>query len=331
MDIAKDIFNEIAERAGWPQIDAIESPTLSVRHRKMLRVINRVLKSLGSYTDWPLLRKSGTILLVASETSDTTAGSEQYCTLTQNSDVVTVANMTFTDTYIGRAVQFSGSDFPYRIIAVPAPDQIQLHRVWVDTDKVVADAVTFKIAMDQYALPDDFDRLSDKGENVFSPTTITPLDPSDFAKKRRQDPGIVLDEPAFLTIKGMNPGETHKLVHFHPFPRNARIIQFDYQREHPAITSNNDKILYAASAVEIVIDAVLEIVEGDLEADDAKVARVLERLMRNYNMRQSHQGPTAKRVELRPANDIRVRTAQWSPSVKVDWGEFWDRAEDKLS
>lgn len=53
-------------------------------------------------------------------------------------------------------------------------------------------------------------------------------------------------------------------------------------------------------------------------------------MVRNYNIHQSHAGPASKRLEIRPANDIRVRTKSWSPSVKIDWGEFWDRAEERL-
>jgi len=331
MLVAKDFYNEIADRLGWPQVDSIESPSPSTRHRKLFRLGNRVVKSMGSFNDWPMLRKSETLIFVASETSTTVAGSEQYVTLTQNSDIVTVANKTFTDTYVGRAIQFSGSNYVYRIIAVPTTaGQLQLNAIWVEASKIVADKVTFTIAMDQYAVPDDFDRFSDKAQNAFQPITITPVEPRVFAARRRQEPGITLDDPVICTVSGVNEGESNQLAHFQPYPKNQRMVVYDYQRIHPDITSNQDKILYPASAIEIVIDAILEIANGDFEADDTKVARVLERAMRGYNMQQSHLGPTANTIELRPANDIRVQFKKFGTAVKIDWGEYWDRAEDIL-
>jgi len=328
--VAKDFTNEILDRLGWPQIDSIENPSLTSRHRKLLAIENRALKVMGTYSDWPMLRKAGSIMFVASETSDLTAGTEQYVTGIHDSDLVTVDNITFTDTYIGRAIQFSGSNYIYTIIAVPAPGQIQLHRIWVDESVVPADQTTFTIAMEQYALPDDFDRFSDKAQNAFSPLTISPKEPREFALSVRQQSGLVLDDPRIFTVYGLNDGETNQLVHFFPYPRSQRLVQYDYQRLHPDITSNNDKILYPESAIHLLIDAILEIANGDLEADDAKVARVLERMMRNYNMQQSHLGPTANTISLRPENGIRTSFRRAGASVKIDWGEFWDRAEEIL-
>lgn len=330
MIVAKDLMNEILDRLGWSQIETIEDPAITPRNRKLLRVMNRVLKVVGTFNDWPILRKSSAIILVASEESDTTSGSEQYVTATQNSDTITVANITFDDTYIGRAIAFSGSNYVRRIVAVPAPTQLQLDRIWIDDSVTVTDEVTFTIAADRYALPDDFDRLSGNGSNAFTPLKITPISPYEFQQKRYADAGMVVDDPTFLTVYDTNTGESNQLVHFHPYPKNARILSYDYQREHPDITSNNDKVLYAGSAITLIIDATLEIANGDLEADETKVARVIERLMRMYNQRQSNLGPTAPKFELRPANDIRISFHRAGIRTRIDWGEYWDRAEEPL-
>jgi hypothetical protein len=330
MYIAKDLVNEILDRLGWPQIESIEDPNLSARHRKVLRIVNRATKILGTYSDWPTLRTAGSILLVAYETSDLTAGLEQYVTATADSDTITVDNIVFDETYIGRAIVLSPQNYVYTIVAVPAPDTLQLHRPWIGDSVVPADAATFTLASDQYALPDDFDRFSDKAQNAFQPMTIEGVDPPTFAKTRRREPGLTLDDPMVFTVYGLNAGQTNQLVHFHPYPKFQRLLSYDYQRLHPEITSNNDKVLYPVSAISILIDAILEIVNGDLEADDTKVARVLDRLMRTYNTQQSHLGPTANRVELRPTNATRIAFRRMGARVKVDWGEQWDRAEDRL-
>ncbi len=330
MYIAKDLINEVLDRLGWPQIETIEDPNLTTRHRKLLRVANLATKVMGTFNDWPILRKPGTILLVAHEVSDLTAGTEQYVTATNGSATITVDNITFDETYIGRAIKLSAENFVYTIDAVPAPDTLILNRPWVGEDVTAVDEMTFIIAMDRYALPDDFDRFSDKASNAFLPMTIEPVDPPVLASRRRREPGMTLDEPMIFTVQGLNAGETNQLVHFHPYPKNQRLLAYDYQRVHPDITSNNDKILYPLPAISILIDAILEIVNGDLEADESKVSRVLERQMRNYNRQQSHLGPTARPVELRPANATRIAFRRTGARVRIDWGEAWDRADERL-
>ncbi len=332
MITAKDFFNEILDRLGWPQIDSIENPSLTARHRKILRVGTRSIKTMGTLVDWPMLRKSADILTLESETSDLTAGSEQYVTTTEGSDIVTVANKVFTDTYVGRAFQVLGNSYVYLIISVPAPDQLQLHRAWIgDSLAVSPDEATFVIAMDRYALPDDFDRFSDKAASAFIPLRLEPLDAVEFASKRHAERGIVLDEPMYFTIKGTNDGETNQLVHFHPFPKYQRLLTYDYQRVHPDITSNNDKILYPDTAISVLMDAVMEVAKGDLESDDSAVQRVMERFMRGYNQNQGNAGPNARRIELRPTNETRAQFRQGAIRGKIDWGsDYFDRAEEPL-
>jgi len=333
MLIAKDFLNEGLERLGWPQIEDVESPTLQTRHRKFLRISNRVLKALCTYNDWPLLRKTGTIVTIASEVSDTTAGLEEYVTATINSDTITVDNKIFTDVYIGRAILISGDDYVYRIISIPTPSTLQLNRAWISASIVPADQRTFTIAMDQYALPEDFDRFSDKAQSAFAPWTINPLDPREFAAKRRQERQILLDEPQFFTVWGLNDNETAQLLHFHAYPKFARLLTYDYQRIHPDLTSNQDKVLFPQTAIQIAIDAVLEIANRDLEAADAKVEQVVMSLMRNYNHQQNALGPTGNKIEFRPRNEIRssFRQARMFSNAKIDWGTFWDIAEEKLN
>ena len=331
MITAKDFFNEILDRMGWPQIDSIENPSLSARHRKILRIGARGIKTMGTLVDWPMLRTSADIVTVASETSDVTAGTEQYVTTTEGSDLVTVDNIVFTDTYVGRAFQVKGNNYVYTIIGVPAPTQIQLHRAWIGDSLAPSDEAIFVIAMERYALPDDFDRFSDKAASAFQPMRIEPLDTVEFARKRHSEPGIQLDEPAYFTVKSINSGETNQLVHFHPYPKYQRLLQYDYQRVHPDITSNNDKILYPDTAISVLMDAIMVVAKGDLEADDGAVARVMERFMSGYNQNQANAGPNARRVELRPMNDVRVQFRQGSIRAKIDWGsEFFDRTEEPL-
>jgi len=187
--------------------------------------------------------------------------------------------------------------------------------------------------MDQYALPDDFDRFADKISSSFSPFTLSPKDPREFAQIRREERGIRLGEPHFFTVWGMNTGETHQLLHLHPYPEFTRLITYDYQRVHPDMTSNQDKILFPQTAIQVAIDAVLELINRDLESNDNRVMQVVESLMRNYNKQQQSLGPTSTKVEIRARNDTRssFRQARLFHGCNIDWGSYWDIAEEKLN
>ncbi len=169
MQLALKIINELEDRLGYPQSDTIELPELSSEQRKVIRLLNRVLTAWTGLNDWPLLRKDGEIVFIASEVSDTTAGLEEYVTATEDSDVITVANATFDETYIGRAIQISGLQYVYRIIDVPSATTLQLNRAWIDTSITVADEATYCIAMDRYALPADYDRPTGRTRAFFAP------------------------------------------------------------------------------------------------------------------------------------------------------------------
>jgi hypothetical protein len=328
---ALGIINEINERLGWPQLATIESPDVTNEQRKVVKTLNRVLETMQGVKAWSLLRKDGTITLVASEVSDLdpddnpATDDQQYVTATKNSKNVTVANMSFTDVHKTRAFQVSGDKTVYRIDDVLSPTEIVLNLAWISDSIAVSDEKTFTIAADLYSLPTDYDRPTDDIRNFFGPYKIKPRNPNAFVERRTVNPGITLGEPNIFTIYGMNEGQTTELIHFHPYPKNARMLTFSYQSNHPVINSDNDKILYHQRYMEFIINAVYQICLDAYE-DSAKADRALINMMREYNWQTDDITSAALRI--RPLNEVRMsmKRAHRYGGHRINWGSYFDKA-----
>jgi hypothetical protein len=330
---AIDFINEANDRLGWPQLDSLDiaKESWTSKQRKLVALVNRVLKTMGGLNDWPLLRKDGSIVLIADEISATTSGSEEYVTATQNSSTVTIANVTLDNTYIGRAFQVSGDDYVYRILEVPTTTTIKIgigdtERGWISDSITVSDEKTYKIGADRYALPTDFDRFTDDIHNYFSPYSIEPVVPREFAKRRRDGTGIEVDDPQVFTIYGLNDGESSQIILFDPFPDEARLLTFSYQRVHPDLNGDNDKILYAERYLEVLMDVVLEVANRDHE-DDSKVQQLLVDAITKYNQQLGNPSVNDETPVIRPARNIRkaIRRKYGGGAYRWDYGEYFDR------
>jgi hypothetical protein len=181
--------------------------------------------------------------------------------------------------------------------------------------------------MDRYALPDDFDRAVDDWDSMFAPFNISARTPNQFRESRLTNRTIRLGDPEIYTKYGLTDNQSAEIVHFDPFPENARILQFAYQSKHPPINSDQDKILYPHSYMEALIDLILQLANRDYEdKDSAKVQQLIIDSFRAHNAQQSNPGTTDGGPILRPANLVRssMRDAYGLPATSVDWGDAWD-------
>ena len=329
MPLALDILNEVADRLGWEQITTIESSTLPNETRKLLRLLNRILGTLGGLDEWPLLRGDGTIQLVADETSSTTSGSEQYVVATKNSATVTLQNTTLDASYVGRAIQFSGVDYVFRIEDVPSATSVELNRAWFEDSVTAADEVTFTIASDRYVLPEDFDREIDDFNAFLSPYGIQPVSPAEFQQRRRRYAnGIQVGQPEVYTIYGMNDAQTAQVIHFDPYPDDVQILNFPYIKIHPEIDSDNDKILYPKRVIEVIIEMMLQLAYRDYEDDDRMQVTLVE-MIQKYNQSIGKGTATQRRRIMRPDGYMRretYRAYRAGVGGDIDWGDTFDKA-----
>jgi hypothetical protein len=327
MPLALQILNEVADRLGWEQIDTIESAHMSNETRKLLRLLNRILSTLGGLDEWPMLRGSGTLQLVADEISDVTSGSEQYVTATKNSPLVTIDNMALDATYIGRAIKIQTCEYVFRIVDVTGTTQLELNRSWFEDSITASDEATFHIAMDQYVLPVDFDRPIDDFSSFLAPYEINPVDPSEFQERRRRRSGMLIDQPKVFTIYGLNEAQTAMVIHFDPYPDEVTILDFPYIKIHPEIDSDNDKILYPKRVIEVIIEMMLQLAYRDYEDDDRMQVALTEMIMK-YNQSVGKSTATDRRKIMRPNKDTRINIyrAYRAGGRNIDWGDTFDRA-----
>lgn len=329
MPLALDIINEIADRLGWPQVDTIEGQTVPSETRKLLRLLNRVLGTLGGLEDWPMLRETSEIVLVGDVVADTTSGSEQYLTATQNSTTITIANFTsFNAAYIGAAFRADGYDYTYRIESINSTSSVELNRAWIDSSITATNEVVWTIGWDRYVLPENFDRPVDDWSAFLAPYKVRPASPEEFADRRRKRGGdIQVGEPEVYTIFGLNAAQTQQVIHFDPYPDAARLLNYDYIKQHPVIDSDNDKILYPRNVVEVIMEMVLQLAYRDYE-DDARMQQTLIEMIQKYNQSVGKKSVTSKKHVISPSgfNRRAMHRAVRAGGGRVDWGDHFDRA-----
>lgn len=314
------LINEVEDRMNWRQTKSLEGEERP-ETRKLLRLLNRILNSMQSLDEWPLLREDGDIQLVARESA-----TESAATLTEGSATVTLAAASFTDSYKTRVIKFGGESTLYRIKRVVSETEIELNRPWVGDD-YSAEELAYEIVQDRYALPGDFDRPTGGWENFFGTTSIVPIGPEQFLTKRRERGGsLIYSDPDVFTIYGLDESETFQILHFDPYPEENRILYFTYQKNHPVIETDENRVLFPRSHEGVVIEAMLHLANRDYN-DDAKTQMILHDYIRSLNTAQGSGNVAQDKMSLSPSGAH--RHAQWTKfrgGRKIDWGSLFDRA-----
>jgi hypothetical protein len=330
------VINEIEDRLGWPQ-----SPTLegSVKRdtRKILLVLNRVLKNMGALEQWPMLRQEGTIITEASLAEDVlldmTNGSTTVTLSTHYTSAPLSGTFRFAAAHKVWAIQFGEAGTPiYRIAKVVSPTEIELNRVWIGTTVAPTaytdDTISLKMAMDQYVLPEDFDRPTGEWEDFLSSYNVTPVGPELFSKTRRtQGSTLTCDYPQIYTVYGLDPSETYQVLHFNPWPSEQTMMEYSYQRTHPKIEQDTDKILFQQTHLGMIIESVLSVANRDYE-DDQRAQSVLMEFMTQFNAVRSQNGVAADKKCLSPWTGYRGRSfmSSGAGSFRYDYGTYFDVA-----
>ena len=316
-----DLLNEVEDRLNWRQTETLEG-TQRPETRKLVRLLNRILNSMQSLDEWPLLRADGDLQLVARVSATETAA-----TLTDGSATVDLANAAFTDSYKTRLIKFGSNDTLYRIKRVVSATEIELNRPWVGDDYAAAE-LAYEIVQDRYAMPANFDRPTGGWESFFGASNITPIGPEKFLEIRRGRAGaLIYDDPDVFTVYGLDDSETFQIVHFDPYPAENRILYYTYQKNHPKIETDEDRVLFPKSHEGIVIEAMLHLANRDYN-DDAKTQMVLHDYIRTLNVAQGSGNVAQDKMSLSPNGAH--RRSQWIKfrgGRKVDWGKLFDRSD----
>lgn len=323
------VIQEIQDRLGDRQAETIEGD-VDKKVRKLVRLLNRVLKNMVSAEQWPMLRTEGTIVTQASIEED------MLVELTNGSNVVNISSfdssgVTFETSYLQWGIQF-GRDTPvYRITKVVSPTRIELNRAWLGDTSVPTsaddDTTAVVLAMDRYALPEDFDRPTGTWQDFLSAYNVKPLGPEAFAEERRKrGRNIITDSPKYYTIYGLDPSNTYQVLHLEPWPDDQTMMEYNYQREHPDVEFDTDLVLFPHSQLSIIIEACIYLANRDYK-DDQRLGAALTEYLQQFNAAKSQQRVTTDDKQFTPWMRSRARSVRQSRAgVRIDYGDYFDIA-----
>ena len=318
MMLGIDLMNELLHRLRWQRVTTIEG-ILAPEHEKLLLLINRALETMPTLSDWPMLQTEGNIALVAEVVGTA------FVTTTQNSTTLTISSAGFDPSFKGRAIQVNGDTIPYRIATVVSTTEVELSRAWLTDSVAPADERSYIVAMDRYVLADDFDRAIDDMTNLFS-GIVRAVSPEEFRERRRNANGIQTSDPEVFTVFGMNENETSLLLHFDPYPKDARLLEYPYIRCHPRIETDDDKVLFPKKYIEALIEVILYVAKRDHE-DEAQLDIMLRDKMSELNTALASSSATESRHQLKPSQAMRNRVYRRfaAAGYAPNWGTMFDK------
>jgi len=329
---ALDILNDVADAIGLQQLETIEGD-LSSSHRKMLRVLNRVLRTLQGIEAWWFLRKEAQITTVAPYILglvEITNGSTAVTGI-DDPDVTGTAPPVWTEAMVGRVFSLVGDTLVYRIASVTSATTLVLASEYQGTTGTGDDAKSYTITQDRYELPDDFDRPITDWSSFLSNSHgfMEPLDPNAMLHRRRAR-GSFLEQgvPRFFTLWGTDDQEEHRLVILDPTPDAAYILDFPYQFNHPEIKYDSERVRFPLRYDALLIEAMLYLLRRDLDDDPRAQGMLMDYLRtRNESLSKIELGQQRKRIS--PSTKRRtLERARWGKgSRRYDYGEHFDRSE----
>lgn len=313
---AKSLINQVEDALSWRQSETIEGTNISSDTRKLKRLLNRILRSLQTVTDWPMLRAEDEIITVAAYQTGTVD-------VTNNSATVTGTGTAWDETFKGRAFQVSGDEYVYRIASVESATSLTLNRIYLgDTDT----AVTYCIAQDKYSLPEDLDRPIDDWQSFFAPYSLQLTGDHTMARRRRARGGdILLGEPDSFTLEGLDDQLQARQVRLDPFPEYQRMYTFRYMKNHPEVENDNDRILFPVRAENVIIEAMVRLAYRDHEDDD-RMEVALRDLLMEENMLLSNREATQEPLRITPSNARKLaeQARFGGTGRRIDYGSYFD-------
>ncbi len=324
------VLQEIQDRLGDRQATTIEG-TLTNDTRKLLRLMNRVLKNMVSAEKWPMLRTQGQIITQAPLQDD------MLLDLTNGSITVSISEfdsstITFEQSHLVWGIQLGTGSPIYRIAKVVSPTQLELNKPWLGDSQTITsaddDTIAVKMAMDRYALPEDFDRPTGEWKDFLSAYDIEPLPAEKFAETRRsRGRDIELSNPTFYTIHGLDPSSTYQVLHLEPWPQQQTMLEFDYQHIHPEIEVDNDLVLFPQTQLSVIIEATIYLANRDYK-DDERMTAALQEYLQQFNAARGQRTVTDEKKQITPWMRNRARSTRVQRSgVRIDYGDAFDRSD----
>ena len=313
---ALSLINEVEERLGWDQSSTIEGVDIRSNTRKLKNLLNRVISTLQSLQEWPMLSAESEIVTVAVYDTGTVA-------VTNSVDTIVGTGTAWDLSFVERAFQVGGDEYVYRVKSVESPTALTLSRIYLGTTNATA---SYDIAQDRYSLPDDFDRAVDDWQSFFVPASIRYAGRGEFARRRRmRGSDILLGEPSMFTVEGLDAANIRRVVRLDPYPKFQRMYTYQYQRNHPTLENDDDRILFPQRVEDVVIDTMLDIAYRDFE-DDGRMQRSIVDALTAQNRAGMRREITQDPIQITPSNARRLsELRRWGRGgMRIDYGPWFD-------
>lgn len=313
---ALSLINEIEDRLGWRQSDTIEGNGISSNTRKLKQLTNRVIFSLQSLQEWPMLREDAEIITVAAYTTGTVD-------VTNLSATVTGTTTVWDESFKGRAIQVDGDEYIYRVKSVESATSLTLSRIYLGATELLG---SYTIAQDLYSLPEDLDRPVDDWQGFFAPYSLEFTGDHTMAMRRRNRGGnILLGEPNAFTLEGLDDELSARLVRLDPFPENQRMYAFRYMKNHPTLDGDNDRVLFPVRAEGVIIETVMRLSYRDFE-DDGRMQITMRDMLMEQNTFIASREITQEPIVISPsgARQLAEKRRFGRGGRRIDFGAWFD-------
>jgi hypothetical protein len=330
-----DVLNDIADQLGWLQLTTVENADqLDKDARKLIRTFNRVLRAVSGIEDWHFLREQAEITLLASYEVGVCRMTNGSTAVTGLDDPDTAASdpPVWTSAMEGRTLLLSSHPVPYIVDQVNTPTSLTLNRAYLGdtTDGSGTPDLNYKIVQDRYDLPLDFDRPVDQDWTRYdndTATNIRVVSPAAVRDRRQQRTSFESGDPDVVTIWEQDDQGEHRQAIFDQYPDTERLVRFDYQKLHPQIELDNQRILFQQKHEELLMSGV-EFLALRGPEDDTRAEMMLADFLAQQNMAVARQEigkePTILSPSQRRAYQQRIKWRR--KGRRIDWGSYFDRA-----
>lgn len=333
---ALEILNDIADQLGWKQLTTVENETLLDKDdRKLIRTFNRVIRTMSAINDWTFLRAQGEVELVASYEVGVARMTNGSATVTglDDPDITGTLLPTWVAAHEGRVLLLSGHPIPYLIKNVNTATSITLDRTYIgpttDGTSALPD-LNYKIVQDRYDLPLDFDRPVDEDWTRFDDTSSTNIrvrDAATIRARRQQRAPFTTGDPDIVAIWARDEQDEHRQAIFDQYPDAVRVVRFDYQKQHPKIELDNQRLLFPQKHEELIMSGV-EFLALRGPEDDVRAELMLGDFLAQQNVAVS-KTEIGEQPTVLTASTVgsRQQRRKWRrKGSRINYGSYFDRA-----
>jgi len=333
---ALDVLKDVCDQLGWVQVTTVENAELLDKDsRKMVRALNRVLRAMSSIDDWKFLRAEGEIELIDAYTTGLmrlTNGSVSVSGQ-DDPDVTGTANPVWALSMVGRAIVINGHPVVYRVATVTSATALTLDRAFMGTTSdggTTVDDYHYQIVQDRFDLPADFDRPASEVWTRYddnSAADIVVVDPDVIADRRRARMPYSTGDPTAVTLWDVDDESEHRVAIFDQFPDEAKLVRFPYQKLHPVIEGDTQRILFPPGKEELIAAGIEFLILRGPEDDQRAQILLVEFLQQQQNaVSKSEIGTKRTRLTI-SVERIRSQRTKWGRrGLRTDWGSYFDRA-----